>query len=412
MPGVARITCFTFPVAGHVAPLVPTIGELLRLGHEVRVVGDEILGPRLAAAGATVTHYAPAVAAQLREPSPNFLEVAGVLASLTERTLLGGAIAELRAHPADVVLADSMAPWGRLAAERLGVPAVASSSSFVITPRLGATRDAAADVLGRLPQGLGGLAAVGRARLALRHRFGVDCGGPMRLLSNRSPTTIVHTSRAFHPPIGRMASSLAFVGGTAAGGLPAAPEVDPATPLGAALAAADAGAPLAYVALGTIYNRKPAFLRACAAGLADGERIVVVSVASASVREALGALPAGVIAAVMPPQLTILDRAQLFVSHGGLNSVHEALWRGVPMVFHPQAADQPVVAARVARLGAGIVLRGREPGAGEIRQAAAQILAGDAATRAAALGASLREGGGAARAAALILAAAAPAPSA
>ncbi|MBO9532194.1 MAG: hypothetical protein J7513_04375 [Solirubrobacteraceae bacterium] len=401
---MARITCFTLPVAGHVTPLVPVVAALARQGHAVRVVADGVLGSRFADVGAAVASYPEDDAALLRAPSPNFLEVAGVLATRTERTLLAAAIEELQRQPADVVVVDSMAPWGRLAAELLGLPAVTSCSSFVITPRLGATRQGTVDVLRRLPQGVGGLAAIGRARAALRHRFGVDCGGPMRLLANRTATTIVHTSRAFHPPLGRLGQQVQFVGATAAGERNDVP-VDPAGALGEALDAADAGAPLVYVALGTIYNRRPAFLRACAEALADGDRRVVISVASAQLREEIGPLPDSVVAAVMPPQLAILDRAQLFVSHGGLNSVHEALWRGVPMILYPQAADQPVVAARAARLGAGVVLGARNPDAASVRAAAATLLAGAAAERATALGQGLRDGGGAERAAAIILAA-------
>jgi UDP:flavonoid glycosyltransferase YjiC (YdhE family) len=60
----------------------------------------------------------------------------------------------------------------------------------------------------------------------------------------------------------------------------------------------------------------------------------------------------------------VLRRTALFVTHGGFNSVHEALWFGVPMVVVPQGHDQPWIARRLADLGAGLLLprRGARPG--------------------------------------------------
>lgn len=57
------------------------------------------------------------------------------------------------------------------------------------------------------------------------------------------------------------------------------------------------------------------------------------------------------------PQPELLERAALFVTHGGMNSVNEALYAGVPVLVVPQGADQPQVARRVTELGAGLTVR-------------------------------------------------------
>ena len=57
------------------------------------------------------------------------------------------------------------------------------------------------------------------------------------------------------------------------------------------------------------------------------------------------------------PQTESLTYTKLFITHGGMNSAHEGLYNGVPLVVIPQSADQPVVAKQVESLGAGIKLQ-------------------------------------------------------
>jgi hypothetical protein len=64
-------------------------------------------------------------------------------------------------------------------------------------------------------------------------------------------------------------------------------------------------------------------------------------------------VPANVLLLRRAPQLGILQRSSIFIMHGGLNGIKEALCYGVPMIVFPSSHDQPMNAARVAyhRLG-------------------------------------------------------------
>lgn len=53
------------------------------------------------------------------------------------------------------------------------------------------------------------------------------------------------------------------------------------------------------------------------------------------------------------PQLSVLRQADIFVTHGGMNSISEALVYGVPMVVIPFMSDQPTNARRIEQLGLG-----------------------------------------------------------
>ena len=113
------------------------------------------------------------------------------------------------------------------------------------------------------------------------------------------------------------------------------------------------GRPLIYSSLGTLQNGKTnlfeSFVEAC-----NGLDVQLV-VAGRS-RESLGPLPENVIAASYAPQLELLEKASLTVTHGGLNTVLDSLSCGVPMIVVPLTYEQPAIARRVASIGAGKVL--------------------------------------------------------
>ena len=55
-------------------------------------------------------------------------------------------------------------------------------------------------------------------------------------------------------------------------------------------------------------------------------------------------------------QMAVLQIADVFITHRGMNSVSEALYNGIPLVLFPQTPEQRGVANRVKELGAGIFL--------------------------------------------------------
>ena len=95
-----------------------------------------------------------------------------------------------------------------------------------------------------------------------------------------------------------------------------------------------------------------------------------------------------------------LHPLQVFVTHAGLNSVHESLWNGVPMVAVPQQFEQLHNAQSVVSAGAGVLIDsetwGHPVSVTQLRDAVREVIGNHNRYAAAArtLGASLREGGG------------------
>jgi len=67
----------------------------------------------------------------------------------------------------------------------------------------------------------------------------------------------------------------------------------------------------------------------------------------------LAPIPSNTIVVRSAPQIELLKRATLCITHAGLNTALESLGQGVPMVAIPMGFDQPGVAARIAYHGTG-----------------------------------------------------------
>ena len=57
------------------------------------------------------------------------------------------------------------------------------------------------------------------------------------------------------------------------------------------------------------------------------------------------------------PQLELLRRASVMITHGGSNSIKECIMMTVPMLIYPRRADQPGNSARVVYHGLGLRAR-------------------------------------------------------
>ncbi|MEH3054290.1 MAG: glycosyltransferase [Patulibacter minatonensis] len=379
---------FQLPTSGHVNPLLPVLAELSARGARVVTTSVPMYAAALTETGAELVDYPPIVAQKAGVPPDGLADVCALLTSLTDHPLLDWSVALLTRERPDVVVVDSMAPWGRLAAKHLGIPCVCSSTTFVLHGNLDDSLEGKLSLLREVVTGAPKLGRYLRARRSVRRRWDLDPGMPVDLLAGLGDLTIAHTSRELQPGPEHFDDSVRYIGTAVRPASPLHPELDDLP-----------GGPLVYASLGTLYNERPDFFRNVLAGLADHPGPVLLSVGHRLDPAALGQLPANAIVRPSVPQLAVLARAEAFITHGGMNSTTEALVHGVPMVFAPQTADQPLVAKRIAALGAGTVLRGQCPEPQAIRDAVADVRSSGARGRAAQLGRSLLACGGAGAAA-------------
>jgi MGT family glycosyltransferase len=112
--------------------------------------------------------------------------------------------------------------------------------------------------------------------------------------------------------------------------------------------------PLIYASLGTLVNGLDDVYKRILEAVKPLEDVqVVLSVGKNIDPENLGPIPSNTVVVRSAPQIELLKRAALCITHAGLNTTLESLANGVPMVAIPIGYDQLGTAARIAHHGTG-----------------------------------------------------------
>jgi len=395
---MGRIVYFSFPVQGHINPTLSVIQELVHQQQQVVYYSTETFRDVIRQTGAQFRPYPAGFPMPEHGPGP-FAHVSGTLESLLQqsRAVLDHHLEEVRLWRPTHIMSDSFAPWGNMVAQLLRLPSIGSVPSILINAgvdsRYGNTRCPQPPDPHLTPQWHSSFRE--RLHTSLRpYRF-PDPPSPAQLLQTYGSLNLVYTSRGFQPLADAFEENrFRFVGPC----FSCRPEA-PAFPFEQL-----DRRPLVLVSLGTVYGNQPAFFRRCLEELADPSWQVVMSAGRSFADADLPPIPENFIVRDFVPQVDILRRCAAFVTHGGMNSVQEALYYEVPMLMTPQAADQFWISARASELGAALLLDPQNIETGAIHRGVKRILA-DPRYRAAAaaIGASLRTAGGPKRAAAEIL---------
>lgn len=302
---MSRIIFLPYSARGHVSPMLPVLGELHSRGERVVLVAGAQFAAAAALAGA---EFVVAAAHQVRVPAR-----AGAVRERAQLWLQRRkawqdtatvCAALMRDEPGAMWVIDPHVSWALPLAARHGVRAV----PFWVTQ----ARPHRSGIVNLLPE----------------MQYGSGCFG----------------------------SSYCFAG-PLLGKFPApAPVLPPATT-----------GPLLVVAPGTVFARSPGYFHSVIAAFAQSDWTLVLATAQLPVA-GLGKLPPNVFAYQFIPQLDVLAGATAFLTHGGINSVHEAIVSGVPMLVSPRSREQRRNVTALARLGVAELAR-----PGELRAQAERV---------------------------------------
>lgn len=403
------------PFTSHVRALEALAGVLLERGHRVSWlhqvdVGHVLRDARIGfhAIGATSHPAGTLDTLVARAANPGGpLGLRRVIADVAAGTdmLCREAPAVLSRLGVDAVVADQMEAAGGLVAEGLGLPFISVACALPVNrdPRVplpvmpwGYANDERGE---RLNEGstrvydwmMGAHNTVIRqhaARFGLRDRNTLsDCLSPLLQLSQ--------TTAGFDFPRVAQPSHFHHVGP-----LRGPQAAEPA--LGLEL---DAGRPFVFASLGTLQGgRFPIFQRIARACRAEGLQLLIAHCDRLNASQADALVQSGATAVTgFAPQRAALARADVVVTHAGLNTALDALEAGTPQLALPIAFDQPGVAARIAHAGTGLKLLPPLAGVPALRRALRRLLNEPVfAERSQALGQEIARSGGAVGAADLI----------
>lgn len=364
-----KIAFFCIPAHGHTNPMLPVAAELIRRGNTVRFYSFGEFEEKVRAAGAefvSCDSFLPPLTKQeesgLKNVSATEMTVQDIRITLRMDEFLDQ---EFHSFRPDVVYTDSVCFWGKLNAWKHHVPMVVSTSTFAFNQMSSKYMKSSPKELADL---IFGLPRISRELKKLRSR-GYHVKGVLSLIQSDNDTdSVVYTSRRFQPCAESFSGHYAFVG----------PSV-----FSNALPEKKKGRPLIYISMGTVINDRPDFYGKCMEALKSLNVDVILSCGNTVSREKLGTLPEHIRVYPYVDQLAVLAKADVFLTHCGMNSVSESLYMAAPMILYPQTNEQYAVARRVAEIGAGILLK--EDSAEGIRTAVQEILENRAYGNAAAL---------------------------
>lgn len=383
---MARLGAFCFPGTGHLNPLTALARRLQQRGHTVIIFGIADVESRVRDAGIDFcligqSDFPPGTLQKLDQKlgemtTLRVLRFTMERISNSARMVLRDGPEAVRNARIDALLVDETETANNVA-EYLGIPFV---SLALIPPLLNDNRyppfyfgwsgsqrwwarlrnEIAIRILTRVASPI--FAAVNEYRT----KWGLKLGVPEEGLSKLAQIT--QLPRALEFDIDPLPPHLYYTG----------PFVDVAQrpPMDFPWDRLD-GRPLIFASLGTLQNQSREKFRMIAEACAPLDVQLVLSLGGGFDRAQLGSLSGDPVVVNYAPQLDLIKRASVVITHGGINTVLESLSEGVPLVCIPLGNDQPGIAARVKARGAGVVVRPRWANAKRLHTALRAVLEND-----------------------------------
>ena len=346
---MSKIAFFCIPAHGHTNPTLEVVKKLIQQGHKVRYYSYECMRKKIEATGAEYVScddydfeqkLTPADGKRIAEDMSFAIEVLVNSTLALDRALLE----QIKQWNPDCIVADSMALWGKLIAKKLNIPFVSSTTTFAFN------KESAKVMQGSLKDLFQVLIQMVKANKHIKRlqKNGYDIKSVLEIIQNDNDTnTIVYTSKEFQPYSDTFSDKYVFVG----------PSIRSTNTV-----FEKTREKLVYISMGTVNNDMMRFYKNCIDALKDSDYQVVISVGS---QVEIKKLEEYVIKSegkaqfqVFPyvDQIAVLEKADAFLTHCGMNSVSEALYFKVPLVMYPQTNEQKGVAFRVNEIGAGMYL--------------------------------------------------------
>ena len=352
------IMFFCIPAHGHHNPLLAVAKELVSRGDAVRFYSFNEFKEKVEATGATFVgcdEYLAEVAQGVITGEETMSTTEMTIVDLQTTARMDSFLQkEVEEFKPDVIVSDSVCFWGKLTARKYKIPMVVSTTTFAFNRHSASyMKNSFAEIMDLIK----GQKSI-NAELKKLEQYGYHEKSIMPLVQNDNFTdTIVYATKKYQPFSNTFSNHYAFVGPSLFTDY---------------LPDKKNERPLVYISLGTVVSNKPDFYKKCVEALKDENVDVIISCGRAVDPESLNSLAKNVKVYSKVNQLEVLSKANVFLTHNGMNSTSESLYMATPMVLFPQTNEQRAVARRVKEMGAGFELKGES--VSEIHDAIMEVL--------------------------------------
>ncbi|QHV47063.1 glycosyl transferase [Bacillus cereus] len=347
---MANVLVINFPGEGHINPTLAVVSELIQRGETVVSYCIEDYRKKVEATGAEFRVF------------ENFLSQINIMERVNEggspltmlshmieasERIVTQIVEETKEEKYDYLIYDNHFPVGRIIANILQLPSVSSCTTFAVNQYINFHDEQEArqvDEIDPLYQSC--LAGMER----WNKQYGMKCNSMYDIMNHPGDITIVYTSKEYQPRSEVFDESYKFVG----------PSIATRKEVGSFPTEDLKNEKVIFISMGTVFNEQPALYEKCFEAFKDVDATVVLVVGKKINISQFENIPKNFKLYNYVPQLEVLQHADVFVKHGGMNSSSEALYYGVPLVVIPVTGDQPFVAKRLTEVGAGIRLNRNE----------------------------------------------------
>ncbi len=341
---MSNILMINVPYSGHTNPTLPLAAALVMREHSVVYINSPVFKDKIEATGAKFVPYSdfPAGLTEQQIKTHCFRAAFNTAMQLIEKFDL--LIYEMFFYP------------GKVIAGKLGIPCVRQFSQPAWN--LETIRDARA--VWRLSCRLIDMQVMGKrnaAEMGMSNKTLIDA-----VLNDRPELNVVYVPKLFQPKSESFDEHYIF----------ACPPTRAAIVSYVEIPYGTMKKPIIYISMGSIISSR-IFCKRCMKAFGGKDLSVILNTGKIDPKT-LGPIPANIFAYSFVPQLEVLQKADLFITHCGMNSVNEAMSLGVPMLAMPIINDQIANAKRIAELGIGMRMRAFPTTADKLYRNALHIL--------------------------------------
>lgn len=317
-----NILMVNVPYAGHTNPTLPLAQELVKRGHHVYYINAEEYRSKIEATGARFVPYQnyPDHPSEQQKKTKCFRAAFDTANALNEQF--------------DLLLYEMFFYPGIKIAESMSIPCVRQFSQ----PAWNRQTISSATRLFKLSCVLIDFQVMGKKNadyMKLRHKTLAEA-----VVNDNPDLNIVYTPSIFQKNRESFGDDYLFT-------IP----ISPSNPTSAGIPYQQMKHPIVYISLGSIISNR-GFCKECIRAFGNKEMSVILNTGKIK-PESLGKIPDNIYAYSFVPQMEVLQHADVFLTHCGMNSVNEAMVLGVPMVAMPFINDQLSNAECIVRLGIG-----------------------------------------------------------